>query len=330
MYYVVTGAAGFIGSNLVKALTERGETDIIAVDNLTRADKFRNLACCEIADFIDKRDFVAQLTAGDFEGAIDAVLHQGACSDTMETDGRYMMENNYRYSLALLDYCEEEAIPLLYASSASVYGAGSVFREARECESPLNIYGYSKFLFDQVVRRRLADAGSQIAGFRYFNVYGPHEAHKGRMASVAWHFFNQFREGQSVKLFQGHAGYADGEQKRDFVSVEDVVKVNLHFLDRPALSGIFNLGTGCSQTFNDVAVATINACLRARGEAALTLAQMREQNMIEYIAFPDALKGKYQSHTEADLGALRRIGYREPFLSVEDGVARYCERLLQS
>jgi ADP-L-glycero-D-manno-heptose 6-epimerase len=329
MYYVVTGAAGFIGSNLVRALNARGETEILAVDNLTRADKFRNLVGCEIADFIDKRDFAVQLAAGHYEGAIEAVLHQGACSDTMETDGRYMMENNYRYSLALLDYCEEEEIPLLYASSASVYGAGSVFREARECESPLNIYGYSKLLFDQVVRRRLPDAGSQIAGFRYFNVYGPHEAHKARMASVAWHFFNQFREGRRVKLFQGHAGYADGEQKRDFVSVEDVVKVNLHFLDRPQLSGIFNLGTGRSQTFNDVAVATINACLRTRGEAALTLAQMREQNMIEYIAFPDALKGKYQSYTEADLGALRSIGYREPFLSVEDGVARYCERLLQ-
>jgi len=265
MYYVVTGAAGFIGSNLVKALNERGETDIIAVDNLTRADKFRNLADCEIADFIDKRDFVVQLTAGEFEGAIEAILHQGACSDTMETDGRYMMENNYRYSVALLDYCQEEEVPLLYASSASVYGAGTVFREARECEAPLNIYGYSKFLFDQVVRRRLPDADSQIAGFRYFNVYGPNEAHKGRMASVAFHFFNQFRSEKRVKLFQGWDGYADGEQKRDFVSVEDVVEVNLHFLERPALSGIFNLGTGRAQSFNDVAGATVNACLRAEG-----------------------------------------------------------------
>lgn len=328
MYYVVTGAAGFIGSNLVRALNERGETDIIAVDNLTTADKFRNLADCEIADFIDKRDFVVQLTDGDFEGAVDAVLHQGACSDTMETDGRYMMENNYRYSLALLDYCQEEEVPLLYASSAAVYGGGSVFRESRECEAPLNIYGYSKFLFDQVVRRRFADAQSQIAGFRYFNVYGPNEAHKGRMASVAFHFFNQFQAERRVKLFQGWDGYADGEQRRDFVSIEDVVAVNLHFLERPGLSGIFNLGTGRAQSFNEVAVATINACLRAGGEAVLTLDEMRARNMIEYIAFPDALKGKYQSHTEADNSMLREAGYESPFLAVDEGVSRYCEHLL--
>ena len=328
MYYVVTGAAGFIGSNLVKALNERGETDIIAVDNLTRADKFKNLAGRDIADFIDKRDFVVQLSAGEFEGAIEAVLHQGACSDTMETDGRYMMENNYRYSVALLDYCQEEEVPLLYASSASVYGSGTVFRESRECEAPLNIYGYSKFLFDQVVRRRLPDADSQIAGFRYFNVYGPNEAHKGRMASVAFHFLNQFRSEKRVRLFQGWDGYPDGEQKRDFVSVEDVVEVNMHFLERPALSGIFNLGTGRAQTFNDVAVATINACLRAEGQAALTLGEMRAGNMIEYIAFPDALKGKYQSYTEADNAMLRRAGYTEPFLTVEEGVSRYCGQLL--
>ncbi|MFA5913463.1 MAG: ADP-glyceromanno-heptose 6-epimerase [Burkholderiales bacterium] len=328
MYYVVTGAAGFIGSNLVRALNERGESDIIAVDNLTRADKFLNLADCEIADFIDKRDFVALLTAGEFEGALEAVLHQGACSDTMETDGRYMMENNFRYSVALLDYCQEEEVPLLYASSASVYGAGTVFREAREFEAPLNIYGYSKFLFDQVVRRRLPDADSQIAGFRYFNVYGPNEAHKGRMASVAFHFFNQFRAEGRVRLFQGWDGYADGEQKRDFVSVEDVIEVNMHFLERPTLSGIFNLGTGRAQTFNDVAVATVNACRRAEGQAPLTLAELRAQNMIEYVAFPDALKGKYQSYTEADNSMLRRAGYTAPLLTVEEGVARYCEYLL--
>ena len=328
MYYVVTGAAGFIGSNLVKALNQRGETDIIAVDNLSRADKFRNLAGCEIADFIDKRDFVVQLTAGEFEGAIEAILHQGACSDTMETDGRYMMENNYRYSVALLDYCQEEEVPLLYASSASVYGAGKVFRELREYEAPLNIYGYSKFLFDQAVRPRLAEATAQIAGFRYFNVYGPRESHKGRMASVAFHFFNQFRSEKRVKLFQGRDGYADGEQKRDFVSVEDVVEVNMHFLERPELSGIFNLGTGRSQSFNDVAVATVNACLRAEGQAALTLEQMRAANMVEYIAFPDALKGKYQSYTEADNGMLRRAGCTHSFLTVEEGVSRYCEQLL--
>ena len=329
MYYVVTGAAGFIGSNLVKALNERGETDIIAVDNLTRADKFKNLAGCEIADFIDKRDFVVQLTSGEFEGTLEAVLHQGACSDTMETDGRYMMENNYRYSVALLDYCQEEEVPLLYASSASVYGSGGVFRESRECEAPLNVYAYSKFLFDQVVRRRLPNAGSQIAGFRYFNVYGQNEAHKGRMASVAFHFFNQFRSEKRVRLFQGSDGYADGGQQRAFISVEDVIEANMHFLELPALSGIFNLGTGRAQSFNDVAVASINACLDADGQAALTLEEMRTRGMIEYIAFPDALRGKYQSFTQADIAALRRAGYAQPFLTVEEGVARYCAQLLK-
>jgi len=183
-YYVVTGAAGFIGSNLVRALNERGIANILAVDNLTAADKFANLVDCEIADYLDKREFLEGLTAGHFEGAIDAMIHQGACSDTMATDGRYVMENNFRYSVALLDFCIEEEIPLLYASSAAVYGAGRVFRESPEFEAPLNVYGYSKCLFDQVVRRRMPEASSQVAGFRYFNVYGPNEAHKGRMASV--------------------------------------------------------------------------------------------------------------------------------------------------
>ncbi|PIU16699.1 MAG: ADP-glyceromanno-heptose 6-epimerase, partial [Gallionellales bacterium CG08_land_8_20_14_0_20_59_87] len=254
MYYVVTGAAGFIGSNLVKALNQRGETNIIAVDNLSKADKFRNLADCEIADYLDKEDFIESLIDGDFDGEIKAVLHEGACSDTMETDGRYMMQNNYRYTLALLDHCQDEEVPFLYASSASVYGGGGVFKESREYESPLNVYAYSKFLFDQVVRRRWDQRTAQIVGFRYFNVYGPREQHKGRMASVAYHFFNQYRADGCVKLFEGCDGYANGGQRRDFVSVEDVVKVNLYFLDHPEQSGIFNLGTGNAQSFNDVAV----------------------------------------------------------------------------
>jgi ADP-L-glycero-D-manno-heptose 6-epimerase len=241
----------------------------------------------------------------------------------METDGRYMMENNYRYSLDLLDWCQRFDIPFIYASSASVYGAGRVFRESREHEGPLNVYGYSKFLFDQVVRRRLAGRSAQIAGFRYFNVYGPRESHKGRMASVAFHFFNQYVKDGRVRLFEGSAGYGPGEQIRDFVSVEDAVKVNLFFLDHPEISGIFNVGTGRAQSFNDVARATVNAVRRARGQPALTLAQLRESGVIEYIAFPPQLVGKYQSYTEADVSALRGAGYREPFLSVEDGVERY-------
>ena len=329
-YYVVTGAAGFIGSRLVRALNERGAGNIVAVDNLTRADKFRNLVGCEIADYLDKREFLDRLSAGEFEGALDAVFHQGACSDTMESDGRYMMENNYRYSVALLDFCLEEEIPFLYASSASVYGGGRVFRESPECEAPLNVYGYSKYLFDQIVRRRLPDAASQVAGFRYFNVYGPNEGHKGRMASVAWHFYNQYRADGRVRLFRGSDGYADGEQRRDFVSVEDVVKVNFHFLERPELSGIFNVGTGRAQSFNEVAETVINSCRRASGQPALPLAELKLQGAIEYIPFPEALQGRYQSFTQADLAALRGAGYDAPFLTVAEGVGRYVSELARA
>jgi len=326
MYYIVTGAAGFIGANIVKALNERGETDIICVDNLTKADKFRNLVDCEIADYIDKQDFLDLLLDGSWEGEVAAVFHEGACSDTMETDGRYMMDNNYRYTVTLFEHCQAEEIPLLYASSASVYGGGLVFKEERQYESPLNVYGYSKFLFDQYLRRNWSQLTSQVVGFRYFNVYGPREQHKGRMASVAFHFFNQYLANGKVKLFEGCAGYGNGEQRRDFISVEDVVKVNLYFLDHPEYSGIFNVGTGRSQTFNDVAVATINACRRARGEPELSLTELRAQGIIEYIAFPEALKGKYQSFTEADVAGLRNVGYDAAFLTVEEGVSRYVER----
>jgi ADP-L-glycero-D-manno-heptose 6-epimerase len=329
MYYVITGAAGFIGANLVKGLNDRGITDIIAVDNLKKADKFLNLTDCEIADYLHKSEFLEQIGAGEFDGVIEAVFHEGACSDTMEHDGQYMMANNYRYSLALLDYCLEQEIPYLYASSASVYGGGSTFREERSYESPLNVYGYSKFLFDQIVRRRLPEAASQVVGFRYFNVYGPREQHKGRMASVAFHFFNQYRADGRVRLFEGSGGYGNGEQRRDFVYVGDVVDVNFHFLDHPRLSGIYNLGTGRAQTFNDVAVATVNACRTAKGEAPLTLAEMQAQGLVEYIPFPDALKGKYQSYTEADLAALRGAGYEAPFHDVNAGVAKYVQHLLR-
>jgi ADP-L-glycero-D-manno-heptose 6-epimerase len=327
---VVTGAAGFIGSNLVRALNARGERNIIAVDNLTRSDKFRNLVDCDIVDYLDKRDFLDSLRSGEFDGVVNAVLHQGACSDTMETDGRYMMDNNYRYSLALLDFCIGEEVPLIYASSASVYGAGSVFREEREFESPLNVYGYSKFLFDQAVRLRMSEAGAQIAGFRYFNVYGLKEWHKARMASVAWHFFNQYRAEKRVRPFQGSGGYADGEQRRDFVSVEDVVQVNLYFLDHPGISGIFNVGTGRAQSFNEVACAVINACREAEGQPRLSIAEMQAERLIDYAPFPEALQGKYQSFTQADVGRLRDAGYDAPFLSVEEGVGRYCKALLEA
>lgn len=327
MYTIVTGAAGFIGSNLVKALNERGVDQIIAVDNLTRADKFKNLVDCEIVDYIDKQEFIERLLAGHFDGDVDAIFHQGACSDTMEADGRYMMENNFRYSLGMLDWCIDQEVQFLYASSAATYGGSSEFREERAFEAPLNVYGYSKFLFDQIVRQRLPDASSQIVGFRYFNVYGPRESHKGRMASVAFHHYNQFRTEHKVKLFAGCDGYANGEQKRDFVYVGDVTSVNLYFLDHTEKSGIFNLGTGRAQSFNDLAVANVNSCRALAGEPAQSLEELLQQGFIEYIPFPEALKGKYQSFTQADLAKLRKAGYEAPFASVEQGVAQYVQWL---
>ncbi len=330
MYTIVTGAAGFIGSNLVRALNERGVTKIIAVDNLPKADKFKNLVDCEIADYLDKQEFIDRLLSGDFDGDVDAIFHEGACSDTMETDGRYMMENNYRYSLGILDWCLEQEVQLLYASSAATYGGGGVFREERPYEAPLNVYGYSKFLFDQIVRRRFADAAgsnSQVVGFRYFNVYGPREQHKGRMASVAFHHYHQFQADGKVKLFEGCDGYGNGEQQRDFVYIGDVNKVNMFFLDHPEKSGIFNLGTGRAQSFNDVAVASVNGCRKLKGLDALPLAELLRQGMIEYIPFPDALRGKYQSFTQADATKLRAAGYDAPFASVAEGVSQYVEWL---
>ncbi len=331
MTIIVTGAAGFIGSNIVKALNERGITDVVAVDNLTRGEKFKNLAECEIAHYLDKHEFIRQVREHILPyDEIEAVFHDGACSDTMEHNGLYMMDNNYQYSLDLLDWCQDEQIPYLYASSAAVYGKGEVFREERELEKPLNVYGYSKFLFDQVVRRRMAEGlTAQVVGFRYFNVYGQQEQHKGRMASVAFHHFNQYREQGFVNLFGANDGYGDGEQTRDFVSVEDVVKVNLYFLDHPNQSGIFNLGTGRGQQFNDLAAATVNACRAAEGKPELSLAELVAEGLIRYIPFPDALKGKYQSFTQADITQLRQAGYQDEFFDVKTGVSRYVAWMLK-
>lgn len=309
---IVTGGAGFIGANIVAALNERDRTDILVVDNLTNGVKFKNLADCEIQDYMDKEEFLARLQAGKDFGSVEAVFHEGACSSTTEWDGRYMMRNNYEYSKELLHYCLENRVAYLYASSASVYGGGTVFKEERPYEEPLNVYGYSKFLFDQYVRRVLPLADSQVVGFRYFNVYGPREQHKGTMASVAYHFNNQVLAEGKVRLFEGCDGYGDGEQRRDFVYVGDAVDVNLWFMDHPERSGIFNLGTGRSQTFNDVANAVI--AWHGRGD-------------IEYIPFPEHLKGRYQSFTQADIDALRGVGYKAAFKTVEEGVKAYMDRL---
>lgn len=330
MTIIVTGAAGFIGSNIVKALNRRGETDIIAVDNLTNGHKFRNLADCDIAHYLDKHEFIRQVREHLVPHDIRAVFHQGACSNTMEHNGQYMMENNYQYSLDLLDWCQDERIPFLYASSAAVYGKGTAFREERALEKPLNVYGYSKFLFDQVVRRRIAQGlTAQVVGFRYFNVYGMREQHKGRMASVAYHHFNQYRSQGYVNLFGAYENYGNGKHSRDFISVEDVAKVNLYFFDNFEKSGIFNLGTGRSQPFNDLAAATVNACRAAEGKPKLSLAELVEQQLIRYTPFPEDLAGKYQSFTQADTEKLRAAGYADDFYTVEQGVERYVAWLLE-
>ena len=326
---VVTGAAGFIGSNLVAGLNAQGERDVLCVDDLTDGSKSRNLADTDIADYMDKDEFLTRLQAGTFP-PVRAVFHQGACSTTTEWNGKFMMEVNYRYSQVLLQWCRSQRVPFLYASSASVYGDGARgFREERGCEYPLNMYAYSKFLFDQYVRRLgvedgasgqcqgengagnsggLGCAQSQVVGLRYFNVYGPREQHKGAMASTAFHFNDQVEKNGECFLFEGSDGYQAGEQRRDFIYVDDAVAVNLWFWRHPEYSGIYNCGTGHAQTFNEVANAVIG--WHGRGH-------------MKYVPFPEHLVGRYQSFTEADTTKLRETGYDKAFLTVEQGVKHY-------
>jgi ADP-L-glycero-D-manno-heptose 6-epimerase len=331
---VVTGAAGFIGANLIKGLNARGLSDIIAVDDLTQGDKFRNLADLQVADYIDADDFYDDFAAGKY-GQIEAVFHEGACSDTMEQNGKYMMQNNFATSVQLFYACQKRGARLLYASSAATYGGSDTFREEPKFERPLNVYGYSKLLFDQRMRREcgldfgraMAGKTMQVAGFRYFNVYGPREQHKGRMASVAYHQFNQFKADGKVKLFGEYGGYAPGSQMRDFVFIDDVVAVNLWFFDHPGVSGIFNLGTGRAQPFNDIATAVVNTFRQAEQLPPLATDELSAQGLIEYIGFPDALRGKYQCYTQADLSALRACGCQHPFADVQTGVSQYVQWL---
>ncbi|MDR3370736.1 ADP-glyceromanno-heptose 6-epimerase [Rhodoferax sp.] len=333
---VVTGAAGFIGSNIIKGLNARGLTDIIAVDDLTQGDKFRNIADLQIADYVDADVFYDEYAGGAY-GQVEAIFHEGACSDTMESNGKYMMQNNFATSLQLYQACQKRGARLLYASSAATYGGSDTFREEPAFEHPLNVYGYSKLLFDQRMRRECgleferAFAGKtmQVVGFRYFNVYGPREQHKGRMASVAFHQFNQFRAEGKVKLFGEYGGYVAGSQMRDFVFIDDVVAVNLWFFDHPGISGIFNLGTGHAQPFNDVASSVVNSLRQLNQQPALSLAELVNQGLLEYIPFPDALRGKYQCYTQADLSALRATGCDHAFADVQTGVASYVKTMMQ-
>ena len=314
---IVTGGAGFVGSNLIHALNLAGERNILLVDNFAPAanltgPKFLNLAGAEFADYMDKREFRSALRAGDFESAkIRAILHQGACSNTLEDDGRYMMDNNFTYSKELLDFAIARKIPLVYASTAAVYGASTEFGEVAANERPLNVYGFSKLVFDHYVRRLMPEMKSTVVGLRYFNVYGPREQHKGRMASVIHHFAKQLKETGTIKMFVGSGGYGDGEQRRDFVFVNDVARINMFFggllpeSPHKPVQAVVNAGTGEARTF------------KAGAEA---LMQVHGEGKIEYIPFPGDLKNRYQHFTQAEVAGLRAAGYTGAFTRLEDGV----------
>ena len=310
---IVTGGAGFIGSNLVRALNRAGHTDILVVDDLKDAHKILNLSDCRIADYMDLHEFGTRLAAGHQLGPkVEAIFHQGACTDTTEWNGLLMMRMNYDYSKNVLEYATGRQIPLIYASSASVYGAGREFRVSEDCERPINVYAFSKLMFDRHVRQKSPTFRSPVIGFRYFNVYGPGEAHKGGMASVIHHFREQLKSGDEIRLFAGCDGYDDGEQVRDFIHVDDIVAANIWAWERAAKSGIYNLGTGHARSFNDVA----RAVLKWHGRGS-----------IRYIPFPDKLKGSYQSYTQADLTGLRAAGYDAGFIPIEEGVPRYLDAI---
>ncbi|MFP3019490.1 MAG: ADP-glyceromanno-heptose 6-epimerase [Arsenophonus sp.] len=306
---IVTGGAGFIGSNIVKGLNDIGRNDIIVVDNLKNGIKFINLVDLDIADYIDKEDFIDNIISCSNMGKIDVIFHEGACSSSSEWNGQYVMNNNYEYSKKLFHYCIEKGIVFLYASSAATYGGRSDrFIEDSQYEKPLNIYGYSKFLFDQYVRNLLPKITSQVCGFRYFNVYGPREGHKGNMASIAFNLNKQINQKKRPKLF------VDSEKfKRDFIHVSDVVSVNL-WCWKNKISGIFNCGKGKADSFQEVADAVISF--------------HKEKNiLVEYISFPDELKHFYQIFTQADLTKLQNIGYDKPFKTLEEGISDYMKWL---
>ncbi|WP_263365902.1 ADP-glyceromanno-heptose 6-epimerase [Edaphobacter bradus] len=314
---IVTGGAGFIGSNLVHELNRAGEKKILVVDNLAPAPnlsgpKFLNLAGAEYSDYMDKREFRAALKAGDLESeSIRAILHQGACSNTLEDDGRYMMDNNFTYSKELLHFALARRIPLVYASTAATYGASTSFTEESANERPLNVYGYSKLVFDNYVRRLMPEMKSTVVGLRYFNVYGPREQHKGRMASVIHHFTRQLKDTGVIRMFEGSGGYADGEQRRDFVFVKDLARINMFFAgllpgqSSRKVHAVVNAGTGEARTFKAVAEA---------------LMKVHGPGKIEYIPFPGDLKNRYQHYTQADVTGLRAAGYTDSFTALENGV----------
>ena len=311
---IVTGGAGFIGSNIVKALNERGRDDILIVDNLGKGEKYKNLIGLKFYDYVHRDNFLTSVTEGDFDDFdIEVIFHEGACSDTMEYDVNYMIKTNYEYSKTIFNFCADNEVDLIYASSASTYGSGdNGFTENETCEDALNPYAFSKLLFDRYVRENLDEIENKVIGLRYFNVFGPQEFHKGRMASIAFQMYNQIKNTGVIKLFKGTDGYADGEQRRDFIFVKDVAKVNLWCWENDIENGVYNCGTGNATTFNAVAQAVISALGKGK---------------IEYIDFPETLQGKYQSFTQADTRKLLNAGYDGGFTNINDAVKQYCKFL---
>lgn len=303
---IVTGGAGFIGSNIVKGLNDKGIDNILIVDNLTNAVKHKNLNKIKFYDYIDKTEF----NIDDFlsKNKVEAIFHQGASSNTMETDGKYMMKNNYEYTKNIFLACQKHNVRLFYASSASVYGNGdNGFVEKESCEYPLNVYAFSKYQFDRFLNINRKNINTQVVGLRYFNVYGPQENHKGRMASVAFHMFNQIHNNEPMKLFEGSENF-----KRDFIYVDDVVSVNMFFYENPDKTGIFNCGTGNAESFCEIANA---------------LKEKYSNAQIEYIPFPESLVGKYQTFTQSDITSLRNAGYNKPFTALREGTLKYADIL---
>ena len=327
--YIVTGGAGFVGSNIVAGLNDRGVSNVIVVDDLEDRAKVSNIIDLEFSDYLDKSQFLKDVIKNGLPHQTRMVFHQGACSDTTVTDGHFMMENNFSYSKHLYEACRSCDVPFVYASSASVYGESKVFEELSEYENPLNVYALSKLIFDRYVRVREASCTNQVVGLRYFNVYGAREQHKAHMASVAYQLFHQYQATGQVRLFGASGGYGDGEQRRDFVSIEDVVSANLFCMDHPDFKGIYNLGTGVSRSFNDIALAVVNRCRTVSGSQSLSLEECQAQKIISYFDMPATLTGKYQDYTQADVGRLREAGYDREFAVLEAGVGRYVDWLEQ-
>ena len=304
---VVTGGSGFIGTNLVRSLLKLNHK-VLVIEELDRnSHKFKNIDALDIVDCIGHNVFIRDLLNDKYKNKIEYIFHLGACSKTTEPDREYIMDVNLNYSKILFEYAANNNIKMVYASSASVYGSGSIFREDQANESSLNHYSESKLLFDNYVRENLDKVDSQIVGIRYFNVYGPYEQHKEVMSSVIFHFYNQIKDTGKLKLFRGSHGYSDGEQRRDFVYVKDTIDIKIWFMQNN-ISGIFNVATGKSRSFNDVANSVLD---------------FFNSGHIEYVDFPDGLEEQYQAFTEADLTNLRNVGYKGLSTELEDGIKSY-------